>query len=142
MMRPMNIARTLLCSLTRSLGAWGCSSLSCRMMRWTSLPPVLLSHIGQSRVQKKALFMLIPLKGTCSSESNPSIHLVSQVMKIFDEFEELDYARAGSMATEDFELVAGPLNGPLGPLPHTVEPLLRKYGLPTNLNKVCGMQRK
>ncbi|CAL5220150.1 g2112 [Coccomyxa viridis] len=58
-----------------------------------------------------------------------------QVLKLFEEFEDLDYARAGSQATEDFDLAEGPLSGPTGPLPHTVEPTLRKYGLPTRLKK-------
>ena len=60
-----------------------------------------------------------------------------QVLKLFAEFEDLDYARAGSQATQDFDLAEGPLAGPTGPLPHTVEPTLRKYGLPTRLKKVC-----
>ena len=59
-----------------------------------------------------------------------------QVMRTFEDFEELDYARAGSAATEEFELPSGPLSSSLGLLPHTVEPLLRKHGLPTKLNKV------
>lgn len=59
----------------------------------------------------------------------------AQVIKIFEEFEVLDYARTGSKATEGFELQEGPVVGPTGPLAHTLEPLLRRYGMPTKLNK-------
>uniref|UniRef100_A0A7S0S169 Ribosome assembly factor mrt4 n=1 Tax=Chlamydomonas leiostraca TaxID=1034604 RepID=A0A7S0S169_9CHLO len=58
-----------------------------------------------------------------------------EVAAKFDEFEVEDYARAGSKAAHNFSLQEGPLSGPQGPLPHTMEPQLRKLGLATRLNK-------
>ena len=59
-----------------------------------------------------------------------------QVVKAFAEFRREDFARVGARATEDFDLPSGPVAGPTGqPLPHTLEPTLRKYAMPCNLNK-------
>lgn len=48
-----------------------------------------------------------------------------------DEFEEHDFARTGSIATETVELN----EGPLPQFTHDMEPFLRKQGMPVRLNK-------
>ena len=53
-----------------------------------------------------------------------------QVLEIFENWESVDFARAGSKATQDFSLAMGPLESPEGPLSHTVEPFLRQHKLP------------
>lgn len=53
-----------------------------------------------------------------------------QVVQLFESFEVMDYARTGSKATEDFELAEGPVEGPTGPLPHTLETTLRSVHSP------------
>ncbi|CAK0782725.1 hypothetical protein CVIRNUC_005920 [Coccomyxa viridis] len=103
------------------------------MMGSNKVLRVALGH-GQEDEYKKGL-------STLADDISGSIGLFftglphNQVLKTFEEFEDLDYARAGSQATEEFQLSEGPLLGPNGPLPHTVEPTLRKYGLPTRLKK-------
>ena len=58
-----------------------------------------------------------------------------QVTKLVEEFSHEDFARAGSKALHAFRLNEGPLSNAGGPLQHTLEPQLRKYGMPTRLNK-------
>lgn len=57
------------------------------------------------------------------------------VERMVDSFEVLDYARAGAPATEEFAIPAGPVLQYGDPIAHTMEPTLRKHGMPTKLNK-------
>ncbi|KAI4299029.1 hypothetical protein L6164_032524 [Bauhinia variegata] len=54
-----------------------------------------------------------------------------EVQRLFNEFEEYDYARTGSIATEKVDLKEGPLEQ----FTHEMEPFLRKQGMPVRLNK-------
>ncbi|WOL04827.1 mRNA turnover protein [Canna indica] len=54
-----------------------------------------------------------------------------EVERIFQEYEEHDFARTGTIATEKVELKEGPLEQ----FTHEMEPYLRKQGLPVRLNK-------
>ncbi|KAJ9193031.1 hypothetical protein DTO166G4_8213 [Paecilomyces variotii] len=65
------------------------------------------------------------------------------VIAHFDSFRPLDYARAGTVSTRSFTIPNGPVYSRAGeipesqdePLSHTVEPTLRKLGVPTRLVK-------
>ena len=66
----------------------------------------------------------------------PRVSPLLQVEQIFENFEALEFARTGSRATETFTVPEGPVQGPLGePLAHTLEPSLRKSGIPSRLNR-------
>ncbi|KAG9160662.1 hypothetical protein Leryth_025611 [Lithospermum erythrorhizon] len=54
-----------------------------------------------------------------------------EVHRLFNEFEEYDFARTGTLATEKVELNEGPLDQ----FTHEMEPFLRKQGMPVRLNK-------
>lgn len=87
-----------------------------------------------------------------SDEARENLHLLSEklqgsvgllftslskdeVVKVMSEFSHEDFARSGTKALHDFRLKEGPLSSHLGPLPHTLEVQLRKWGMPTRLNK-------
>ena len=59
----------------------------------------------------------------------------ADVERMVASFEVLDYARAGAPATEEFAIPAGPVLQYGDPIAHTMEPTLRKHGMPTKLNK-------
>ncbi|VFQ59062.1 unnamed protein product [Cuscuta campestris] len=54
-----------------------------------------------------------------------------EVERLFNQYEEYDFARTGSLATEKVELKEGPLDQ----FTHEMEPFLRKQGMPVRLNK-------
>ncbi|XP_063394994.1 mRNA turnover protein 4 homolog [Cydia fagiglandana] len=56
---------------------------------------------------------------------------VVDVLQWFNDFSESEYARSGFVATEDVILPQGPLED----FSHTIEPHLRKLGLPTTLER-------
>lgn len=102
--------------------------------------------MGSNKVLKVALGK------TERDEQKQNLHLVSDrikgdvglffttlpqpaVKELFGTFQVSDYARAGSKATQDFDIPEGLVEGPRGPMAHTLEPTLRKHGVPTKLNK-------
>lgn len=56
---------------------------------------------------------------------------VPDVLQWFKDFSEPEYARSGFVATEDVLLPQGPLED----FSHSIEPHLRRLGLPTSLEK-------
>ncbi|MCD7461918.1 hypothetical protein HAX54_047375 [Datura stramonium] len=54
-----------------------------------------------------------------------------EVQRLFNDYEEYDFARTGSTATEKVELQEGPLDQ----FTHEMEPFLRKQGMPVRLNR-------
>jgi mRNA turnover protein 4 len=58
------------------------------------------------------------------------------IEEVFAKYEVSDYARTGSVAPKTVVIPAGPVRGPSGALmEHTLEPTLRKNGMPTKLNR-------
>ncbi|XP_068344130.1 uncharacterized protein [Pyrus communis] len=98
--------------------------------------------LGSNKVMQIALGRLE------SDEIRPGLHKVSKVLhgdaglcftnlpkveveRLFNEYEEHDFARTGSVSTEKVELKEGPLEQ----FSHEMEPFLRKQGMPVRLNK-------
>lgn len=92
--------------------------------------------------------MQISLGRSVADEIRPGLHKVSkllhgnsgllftnmpkeEVLRLFEEYEEHDFARTGSTVTEKVELKEGPLDQ----FSHEMEPFLRKQGMPVRLNK-------
>ncbi|KAJ6844501.1 mRNA turnover protein 4-like protein [Iris pallida] len=92
--------------------------------------------------------MQISLGRSVADETKPGIHKLSkflrrdagllftnlekeEVQRIFEKYEDHDYARTGSNATEKVELKEGPVEQ----FSHEMEPFLRKQGMPVRLNK-------
>ncbi|KAG6417387.1 hypothetical protein SASPL_119542 [Salvia splendens] len=92
--------------------------------------------------------MQVALGRSASDEIRPGLHKISkllrgdtglfltnlpkeEVKRIFDEYEDYDFARTGTVAIEKVELNEGPLDQ----FTHEMEPFLRKQGMPVRLNK-------
>ncbi|GAA97118.1 uncharacterized protein L969DRAFT_91233 [Mixia osmundae IAM 14324] len=56
-----------------------------------------------------------------------------EVVEYFESYKKSDFARTGNLATETIELPQGPVLMEGEPAPHSIEPQLRKAGMPTSL---------
>ncbi|XP_004485517.1 uncharacterized protein [Cicer arietinum] len=92
--------------------------------------------------------MQVALGRSASDEIKPGLYKVSKLLRgdagmvftnlpkeeverLFNGFEEYDFARTGGISTEKVELKEGPLEQ----FTHEMEPFLRKQGMPVRLNK-------
>lgn len=92
--------------------------------------------------------MQVALGRSVADELRPGLHKISkfirgnsglcftnlpkeEVQRLFNEYEEYDFARSGTLATEKVELKEGPLDQ----FTHETEPFLRKQNMPVRLNK-------
>jgi len=117
-------------------------------MRSTQFKSVRARWSGSRFYLGKNKVMQIALGRSAQDESAHDLHKLSrqlvgnsglfltnspreEVVAFFNNFTESDYARAGLVATETVELPAGPLPN----FAHSMEPHLRKLGMPTRLNK-------
>ncbi|KAK2664701.1 hypothetical protein Ddye_003275 [Dipteronia dyeriana] len=92
--------------------------------------------------------MQVALGRSASDEIRVGLHKVSKLLRgdsglfltnmpreevesLFNKYEDYDFARTGSIASEKVEL----LEGPLEQFTHEMEPFLRKQGMPVRLNK-------
>ncbi|KAM7252368.1 hypothetical protein ACFE04_024251 [Oxalis oulophora] len=106
------------------------------------LKPTSRFFLGSNKV------MQVALGRSNADEIKPQLHKVSKLLRgdtglvftnmpkeevesLFDKYEEHDFARTGTIATEKVELPEGPLEQ----FSHEMEPLLRKQGMPVRLNK-------
>uniref|UniRef100_A0A915DNE4 Ribosome assembly factor mrt4 n=1 Tax=Ditylenchus dipsaci TaxID=166011 RepID=A0A915DNE4_9BILA len=94
-----------------------------------NLVSVALGRSDEDEVEKDLHKVSQMLKGECGLLfSNEKI---KDIKKYFKEFSEVDFSRAGTKVDRTVELPEGPLKGIAG----SMEPLLRKLGLPTKLEQ-------
>jgi len=109
---------------------------------------------GKTKVMSKALGQTVeeehaPGLAALAKHIDGSVGLLftdrsaEDVLAFFDDYTELDFARAGVQATRDVTVPAGVVYSRVGevpveedtPVPHSLEVTLRKWGMPTKLEK-------
>ncbi|RAL14559.1 ribosome assembly factor MRT4 [Aspergillus homomorphus CBS 101889] len=129
-------------------------------MRNTYLKDVRTEFADSRLFFGKTKVMAVALGHTPENEAAPNLHKLSPtltgavgllftsrdpttVRDYFESFRPLDYARAGTVSTRAFTIPAGLVYARAGEIPaaedepisHTIEPELRKLGVPTRLVK-------
>ncbi|KAF7165557.1 hypothetical protein CNMCM5623_009742 [Aspergillus felis] len=129
-------------------------------MRNTYLKDVRTEFADSRLFFGKTKVMAVALGQNPETEAAPNLHKLSpyltgavgllftsrdpeSVLSYFDAFRPLDFARAGTVSTRSFSIPNGQVYSRAGeipasedePLSHTIEPELRKLGVPTRLVK-------